>query len=104
VAAGWWTSLSAISAEIEGHSLGGGLLKLEPGEAANVLLPLPSSNKTDIPEMFEDLDALVRSGRRSQALDLADRVILRKGLGLTVRECGLLRDGFQTLVNRRRQR
>ena len=104
VAAGWWTSLSAISAEIEGHSLGGGLLKLEPGEAANVLLPLPSSSKTDIPEMFEDLDALVRSGRRSQALDLADRVILRKGLGLTVRECGLLRDGFHTLVNRRRQR
>jgi adenine-specific DNA-methyltransferase len=36
---GWATGLSELSREIEGHPLGGGLLKLEPGEARRVLLP-----------------------------------------------------------------
>jgi hypothetical protein len=36
----WQTPLCQLSCEIEGHPLGGGMLKLEPGEAANVCLPL----------------------------------------------------------------
>lgn len=36
----WETPLCQLSCEIEGHPLGGGMLKLEPGEAANVRLPL----------------------------------------------------------------
>ena len=36
----WQTPLCQLSCEIEGHPLGGGMLKLEPGEAANVSLPL----------------------------------------------------------------
>ena len=35
----WGTPLCQLSCEIEGHPLGGGMLKLEPGEAANVRLP-----------------------------------------------------------------
>jgi hypothetical protein len=38
----WQTPLCQLSCEIEGHPLGGGMLKLEPGEAANVRLPLNS--------------------------------------------------------------
>lgn len=34
----WKQSLTQLSCEIEGHPLGGGLLKLEPGEASRVLL------------------------------------------------------------------
>ncbi len=34
----WRSPLSALSCEIEGHPLGGGMLKLEPGEAARVVL------------------------------------------------------------------
>ena len=34
----WGTSLTRLSCELEGHPLGGGLLKLEPREAARVLL------------------------------------------------------------------
>lgn len=36
----WKTPLCQLSCEIEGHPLGGGMLKLEPGEAANVRVPL----------------------------------------------------------------
>jgi len=36
---GWMTSLARLSCELEGHPLGGGLLKLEPREAANLVLP-----------------------------------------------------------------
>jgi adenine-specific DNA-methyltransferase len=36
----WRHPLTALSCELEGHPLGGGMLKLEPGEAARVALPL----------------------------------------------------------------
>ena len=38
----WRSSLVRLSCEIEGHALGGGMLKLEPREAARVLLPAPA--------------------------------------------------------------
>jgi adenine-specific DNA-methyltransferase len=39
LAAGWNTPLAQLSCEIEGHPLGGGMLKLEPGEASRILIP-----------------------------------------------------------------
>lgn len=36
--AGWGAALTQLSCEIEGHALGGGLLKIEPGEAKEVLV------------------------------------------------------------------
>jgi hypothetical protein len=36
---GWNMPLARLSCELEGHPLGGGLLKLEPREAANLVLP-----------------------------------------------------------------
>ena len=35
----WENPVVALSCEIEGHPLGGGMLKIEPGEAARILLP-----------------------------------------------------------------
>ena len=35
----WRNSLTQLSCEIEGHPLGGGVLKLEPGEALRVVMP-----------------------------------------------------------------
>jgi hypothetical protein len=34
----WRSPLTELSCEVEGHPLGGGMLKLEPGEAGNVVL------------------------------------------------------------------
>ncbi|MCI0563304.1 MAG: hypothetical protein MN733_32920, partial [Nitrososphaera sp.] len=36
----WAHPLVDLSCELEGHPLGGGLLKLEPREAANIRLPM----------------------------------------------------------------
>ena len=36
---GWDTPFLALSREVEGHPLGGGMLKLEPREAGQLLLP-----------------------------------------------------------------
>jgi len=53
----WETPLCQLSCEIEGHPLGGGMLKLEPGEAANVRLPLraTSMSRTDSALLEETL-------------------------------------------------
>ncbi|WP_203561212.1 Eco57I restriction-modification methylase domain-containing protein [Jiella pacifica] len=37
------SALFQMSCEIEGHSLGGGMLKLEPGEASRIILPTPET-------------------------------------------------------------
>lgn len=106
LAASWWTSLSALSCEIEGHSLGGGLLKLEPGEANRVILPLPPifRDARAVRGFVVELDSLVRSGDWTEALDLGDRTILQDGLGLSKDDCRLLREATEQLSRRRRQR
>ncbi len=38
LSAAWGSPVGRLSCELEGHPLGGGMLKLEPGEARNVLL------------------------------------------------------------------
>lgn len=39
--AAWGSPFVRLSCEIEGHPLGGGMLKLEPREAGNIVLPAP---------------------------------------------------------------
>lgn len=103
VAAIWQTSLIRLSCEIEGHALGGGMLKLEPREAEAVLIPCPAgTNQLDA--LSSELDILLRRGRGEQATDVADRRILRDGLGLTNSECQLLRHGADLLRARRYHR
>lgn len=41
----WKSAFVQLSCEIEGHPLGGGMLKLEPREAAQIVLPAPSTLK-----------------------------------------------------------
>ena len=41
----WGTPLSQLSCELEGHPLGGGMLKLEPREAGRVLFAAPALTK-----------------------------------------------------------
>lgn len=106
LAASWWTSLAAMSAEVEGHSLGGGMLKLEPGEAVNLRLPIPPSlhERGRARALVGELDSLIRGGAHAEALDIGDRRILQEGLGLSRRDCAQLRQGFHLLSQRRRRR
>lgn len=93
----WQTSLTSLSVELEGHALGGGMLKLEPREARNVLLAVPEADAFDA-TLFERVDALLRDGEGVRAL--VDTVVL-SSLGLSTREIDLLRDSAAQLRDRR---
>jgi len=98
----WLTSLSRLSAEIEGHALGGGMLKLEPSEAKNVLLPtVEACEKGRLTELAVELDGLVRVGRINDAQTIADEAILERILGFSRKDCGLLRSAIDALRSRR---
>ncbi len=103
LAALWQSSLTRLSCEIEGHSLGGGMLKLEPTEAESVALAWPADlvEGADLAALAQECDCLVRRGAQDEAEGLADRMILQRGLGLSDRDCELLRQGADALRARR---
>lgn len=98
IAASWQSSLTRLSCEIEGHAMGGGMLKLEPGEAAGVLVAMGAGVGTELVEL---LDRLTRVTDGEAARSAVDRTLLRDTLGLSESDCRLLRYGAQTLRERR---
>lgn len=55
----WSSDLVALSSELEGHPLGGGVLKLEPREAARILVPLqPVATSAENRMMRDGVDRL----------------------------------------------
>jgi hypothetical protein len=104
LAALWQTSLTRLSAEIEGHAMGGGMLKLEPTEAQSVLLAAPRQRNGKLRQLAAELDALVRMGKDEAAQARADQVILRDDLGLGEADCRLLRTAAEHLRCRRYSR
>jgi adenine-specific DNA methylase len=96
----WQTSLTRLSTELEGHALGGGLLKLEPSEARQVCLPFPEATDA-LSELAQALDLLQRQDKKGAACDLADSVILQGLLGLSQEECALLKNAAQALYQHR---
>lgn len=100
----WRTSLSQLSAEIEGHSLGGGMLKLEPTEAEKVVLASWRTANGKLVDIARELDALLRNGLHEIAQARADSAILREGMGLSRSDCRLLKKAAETLRKRRYSR
>jgi adenine-specific DNA methylase len=96
------SSLVQLSCEIEGHPMGGGMLKLEPSEAEMVILPrleLLSLNQAE----FEKADQLMRAGSDVLFYDLVDQVVLRQALRLTSKQIHVLRDALGHLRQGRRK-
>ena len=61
LATAWTSPAGRLSCELEGHPLGGGLLKLEPGEARRVLLaPDGAIGRDDGPLLEEGIDVMRR--------------------------------------------
>lgn len=92
LAGSWYTTFTMISCEIKGHALGGGMLKLEPSEAerVDVFLPEPPLSENELAE----LDSLLRLYGVEAALGYTDQKVLVERLGLSERDCQLLRDGL----------
>jgi len=102
LAALWQTSLTRLSVEIEGHALGGGMLKLEPNEAKRVQLPrVHAKHVPRLLQLGDELDGLHRAKKSSEAQSLADAIILREMIGLSLRQCKLLYDAGRDLAGRR---
>lgn len=84
LAIGSLTTLFRLSAEMEGRSYGGGVLKVEPSEARRLLLlSLAGERGRRVAGRFSEIDTLLRVGKKSDAIELADRLFLREGLGLS---------------------
>ena len=92
----WASALTALSCEIEGHGMGGGMLKLEPREAARLLFPILSESSDEIAE----LDVLAKSG---QVLELESRVdlLMRRTIGVSRSDIRRLREATLLLRDRR---
>ncbi len=99
LAAGFYNSLTLLSAEIVGRSYGGGVLKLEPTEAERLLVPpLPQGG-----DELSLVDKAIRSRDIDSALAQIDELTL-KPLGLSDGEIAALRDGRDLLRSRRVRR
>jgi hypothetical protein len=103
VATLWHTSLTRLSVELEGHALGGGMLKLEPTEAGNVLVAVPAVTTTypQLGKLGGELDRSLRAGDRPAAQKMVDRAVLQDLLGLSKSDCKLLESAADVLRGRR---
>ncbi len=99
LAAAAWTSLAALTAEVAGHALGGGVLKLEPAEAKRWRLPMAFVPRAEV----QRLDGLIRRGRLAEAQVLADELFLHKGLRIEEMEIEQIRRAVQVLREARLQ-
>ncbi len=96
----WQTSLTSLSVELEGHALGGGMLKLEPSEAKNVLIASPERTEA-FDKAFLEVDSLLRQGCEQTARELVNTLILEKLFGLPSKDTRILREAAQLLRDRR---
>jgi adenine-specific DNA-methyltransferase len=103
IALAFCSSLSQLSSEIEGHPLGGGMLKLEPSEAERTLVVRPELLRIS-ERKLEQMDSFLRTNSNGSAVDLADELILRQTLGLTWDQIIVLREGLREIRETRRKR
>jgi adenine-specific DNA-methyltransferase len=94
------TSWAALSAEVTGHALGGGALKLEPAEARRWRLPL---GVHPAEEDLARIDGLLRAGEPDRARAAADRIFLAEGLGLDAGDVRVLWEAVVALRAARRR-
>ncbi|WP_299432217.1 N-6 DNA methylase [uncultured Meiothermus sp.] len=104
VAVLWQTSLTRLSAEIEGHPMGGGMLKIEPGEAEKIVLPRFEAGTKKLEHLADELHRLIKNGQVEQAQNLADQLILREGLGMAEKDVVALSQASQYLSLRRQRK
>ena len=97
VATSFLNSLTFAFSEVIGRSYGRGVLELEPNEAEKLPLPLIGADTLDL----DELDRLLREGNIYTALDITDEVLLREGIGLSIKETRMLRTIWQKLRDRR---
>jgi len=94
------STITQFSAEVEGRSYGGGVLKLEPSEAGRLVIPKISGCRLN--GLFREAHELCCRGRSDHASRLVDDMIV--GSLLTRQELATLRTALQMLRARRLSR
>jgi adenine-specific DNA-methyltransferase len=103
LAAAFLCSATLLSAEMEGRSYGGGVLKLEPREALRVRVPELGPRVVDhLRAALPSVDALVRSQRVAEASALVDRIVM--GSETRASELDEIREALVSLRARRLSR
>lgn len=100
LAAGLTNSLTYAASEVMGRSYGGGVMTFEPTEVER--FPLPTRNLHRLP--VDELDRLTRLRETEKVLDVVDSVLLRDGLGLSLKDTRSLRAIWRKLSGRRKGR
>jgi len=95
VVSAWYSSLTRLSTEMEGHALGGGMLKLEPSEAENLITPIAPRDRWR--KLLGSVDKTLRDGCSEEAREITDALVLRQGIGLSATECVLLAESASQL-------
>lgn len=83
----WFTSLTELFIEIEIHSLGGGMLVFVPKEISKIYIP---NNNIIDNDFIEKVDFYSKSRNIKKIIELGNEVILKKYLGLTVKEINII--------------
>lgn len=90
--------LTALSAELEGRTYGGGVLELVPSEIERLLIPVPPDSAIDV----RALDRAVRTASMEDVVaGYGSRVLQATGISAT--ECSRLADAWAQLRNRRQR-
>ncbi|MGP9782944.1 SAM-dependent methyltransferase [Arthrobacter sp. MYb211] len=100
-------TLTMLGAEMVGRSYGGGILKLEPGEADK--LPVPSTqlvaeHAIPLRSIKNEVREHLLHGRKQEATELVDEIVLGMMLELDAAAIGALRGARQDMLERRKSR
>ena len=101
LALGTLSTLSQLSAELVGRSYGGGVLKLEPKELAQLAVPLVPVEASG--GLARKVDSLLRKNKVSEATDAVDSALLDSNIGLNMARIKQLREARNQLFLRRRR-
>lgn len=97
-------SVTMLGAEFTGRAYGGGLLKMEPGEADQWALPAPSlvaAARDALHAIQPQVARVLRTGKTVEAAHLIDDILLAGQLGMRSTDIDEIRQARAALAGRR---